>query len=124
MQALFAASRTCVRSADPGSASSPRILSTAHHYESVDNKRETKRKKGKRKKLKKKKKESNNETTIVSLRIVIRIVVPFATRNKKLEFRKHVEETFQKKSETDDALPPLDGWREPKMKTNSSMKRD
>lgn len=55
--------------------------------------------------------------------MVIRIVVPFA--NEKLEFRKHVEETFRKKkSETDDALPPLDGWREPRMKTNSSMKRD
>lgn len=64
MQALFAASQTCVRSADPGSASSPRILSTAHHYESVDNKRETKRKKGKRKKLKKKKriKQRNNDS--------------------------------------------------------------
>lgn len=71
MQALSAASRTCVRSADPGSASSPRILSTAHHYASVDNKREAKKEKGKRKKLKKKT-ESNNETTIVPLRIVIR----------------------------------------------------
>ena len=81
------------------------------HYASVDNERETKREKGKRKKLKKKK-ESNNETTIVSLRIVvIRIVVPFA--NEKLEFRKHVEETFRNEKKnrkrTMHFLPWMDG---------------
>lgn len=110
MQALSVASRTCVRSADPGSASSPRILSTAHHYASVDNKRETKRKKKKREKeLKKKRiKQRNNEFSFTP---IYPYRGPIRTRNEKLIICKHVEETFEEKiSKTDDALPPLDGW--------------